>query len=118
MALTPVFLNNYSSYLSTDMGVGTTQIRVMDPLLPLQRNQCYYLTIFDKAGFQEYGWEVVRVVGVSPAGNDLIIERGVEGTTQREFQIGDRVEMRLTAGMMNELYCRTRKLKAAQFLDL
>lgn len=118
MALSPVFLNNYSTYLSTNMGVGTTVIRVMDPLLPLQTNQCYYLTIYDKAGFQEHGWEVVRVVNVSPAGNELIIERGVESTTQKEFQIGDRIEMRLTAGMMNELYCKTRKLKAAQFLDL
>jgi hypothetical protein len=114
----PVFLNNYSSLLSNDMGVGTTEMVVMDPLPPLRVNECYYLTIYDKSGFQESNWEVVRVTYVSVSGKDLTVERGVEGMSQKEYQKGDRVEMRLTAGAMNELYCRTRKLKAAQFLDL
>lgn len=114
----PVLLNNYSTFLATPMAFGTPTMTVVHPLLPLRRGECYYLTLYTLNGMVESEWEIVRVVHVSPSGLDLVVERGVEGTTQREHQPGAKIEMRLTAGHMNELYCRTRKLKMAQMLGL
>lgn len=94
-----------SPALELDYGV----LRVSDGAAGLLLNPIpgswYVLTSFKRAGSAETDYEVMHVTAVDNAVIGecrLTVLRGQEGTTPKAYVAGDIIEMRLTAGGMNQ----------------
>lgn len=99
-----IFVNNCVGALSSGItAVDTTMTLVDAALFPAPGADFYLLTLIQlsvETG-KESAWEVVRVT--SKAGNTLTIERAQEGTTALDWPTLTGVEMRVTAGTLNDL---------------
>lgn len=95
------FINNFAQALSGELAQGATSMTLDDNGALLDNasaEMIYTLTLFDVTSGEN---EIVHVTAAD--GNDLTVERGQEGTTDRAWPTGTQVEMRLTAGVMSEI---------------
>lgn len=99
--MTQKFINNYSTTVAQTFGTGDTYLRVASPTgLPvLGVGEYFLLTVFRKVGQNESGHEVVKVTEV--VSDQLTVQRSIEGAAASTFNVGDRVEARLTAGSLD-----------------
>ena len=97
-----VFKNNAKTTLSSGVNNSTTTIPVTDgsvfPVADATAGTFFFATLDDDTNN-----EIVKVTASSgSAGNqNLTVVRAQEGTTARAFSSGDKVELRLTAGMVD-----------------
>jgi hypothetical protein len=97
------FTNNAATTLASSILVGATSLTVASTtgaLFPtLTGDQYFYCTLQNTAG------STVEIVKVTARSTDTFtIVRAQEGTTASAFSAGDKVELRLTAGEINELF--------------
>lgn len=93
------FINNFSTTLSADVTDSATTMTLGKALPALAAGDFFLLTLFDKVGATESGWEIVKVTSTGGVGGaNLTVERAQEGTTAKAWAAGTKVEMRLTAG--------------------
>lgn len=97
------FTNNAATTLASSILVGATSLTVASTtgaLFPtLTGAQYFYCTLQNTAG------STVEIVKVTARSTDTFtIVRAQEGTTASAFSAGDKVELRLTAGEINELF--------------
>lgn len=101
MAKTVVLTNNAVSTFAAGIGTGDTQIVVPageGALFPsLSAGQFFPLTAVKDDGSRE----IMRCTARS--GDTLTVSRAQEGTTALAFNSGEIVELRLTAGVIDEL---------------
>lgn len=96
-----VFANNVRSTLAAAIGSTDASIPVATgtgALFPALSAGQYFVATIINASDQV---EVVKIT--ARAGDTLTAERGQDGTTQRAFSAGDKIEMRLTAGTLARL---------------
>lgn len=92
-----IFANNVSGVLASSASASATTLIVS----PEQKfptpgpNEFYALTLVGMSGTIESEWEIVHVTAKS--GDQLTVVRGQEGTTARNWDVGTKVELRLTA---------------------
>ena len=97
-----VFKNNANTTLSSGVNDSTTTIPVTEgsvfPVADATNDTFFFATLADDTNN-----EIVKVTTSSGnAGNqNLTVVRAQEGTTARSFSSGDKVELRLTAGMVD-----------------
>jgi len=97
-----VFKNNAKTTLSSGVNNSTTTIPVTEgsvfPVADATAGTFFFATLDDDTNN-----EIVKVTASSgSAGNqNLTVVRAQEGTTARAFSSGDKVELRLTAGMVD-----------------
>lgn len=97
------FANNAETTLSSAVSTSATSIPVVDAsVFPSITGSDYFLVTLVDSGDNT---EIVKVTAVSS--NTLTVSRAREGTTARSYQIGDKVENRLTAGGLADLNTRT-----------
>jgi len=97
------FTNNAATTLASGILVGATSLTVASTtgaLFPtLTGSQFFYCTLQNTAG------SLVEIVKVTARSSDTFtIVRAQEGTTASAFSTGDKVELRLTAGEINQLF--------------
>jgi len=97
------FTNNAATTLASGILVGATSLTVASTtgaLFPtLTGSNFFYCTLQNTAG------SVVEIVKVTARSTDTFtIVRAQEGTTASAFSTGDKVELRLTAGEINQLF--------------
>ena len=111
--MTQKFINNYSTTVAQTFGAGDTYLRVTSPTgLPvLGVGEYFLLTVFRKVGQNESGHEVVKVTEV--VADQLMVERSIEGAAASTFNVGDRVEARLTAGSLDSFTDAAQAAEAA-----
>jgi hypothetical protein len=98
------FINNFAAKLTKDVSATDTTFVLDTPLPAFTAPDFFILTIFNKSGATESGWEIVKVTDIqSTDGKTITVVRALEGTTASAFPSGTRVEMRLTAGIMTGL---------------
>lgn len=99
------FTNNASSQLASGIAPTDTTIVVTSgtggEFPQVGANQYAVLAIEDTSGNIEYCW----LTGIST--DSLTVARGKEGTTALSFASGSRIEVRLTAGVINSLLQKT-----------
>jgi len=95
------FSNNATTTLASAIGAGDTSITVADASkFPILTAGDYtYVTIDTDTDTPTR--EIVRVVSI--AGNVLSVVRGQDGTTAASFGAGTKVELRLTAALLNDV---------------
>lgn len=99
--MTQLFVNNFSATVAQTFG-SSDQYLYLDSaagLPALTGGNHLLLTVFRKAGVVESGHEVIRVTAITE--NMLTVERAVEGAAATLFNVGDRVEARVTAGALS-----------------
>lgn len=98
----PLLANNAASTLAASIGATDTSISLQSGtgvMFPVPKNGDWFpLTLINPAGVQE----IVRCT--SRNGDVLEVLRGQEGTSGKAFNAGDRAELRLTAGVVNEKF--------------
>ena len=97
------FTNNAATTLASSILVGATSLTVASTtgaLFPtLTGSNFFYCTLQNTAG------STVEIVKVTARSTDTFtIVRAQEGTTASAFASGDKVELRLTAGEINQLF--------------
>lgn len=97
------FTNNAATTLASGILVGATSLTVASStgaLFPtLTGSNFFYCTLQNTAG------TVIEIVKVTARSTDTFtIVRAQEGTTASAFSTGDKVELRLTAGEINQLF--------------
>jgi hypothetical protein len=97
------FTNNAATTLASSILVGATSLTVASTtgaLFPtLTGSNFFYCTLQNAAG------SVVEIVKVTARSTDTFtIVRAQESTTASAFASGDKVELRLTAGEINQLF--------------
>jgi hypothetical protein len=99
-----VFINNFTAKLVNDVSVSDTTFVLDTPLPALNPPDYFLLTLFNKSGAIESGWEIVKVIDTGVNGGATItVQRAQEGTTAGAFAAATKVEMRLTAGVMTDV---------------
>lgn len=95
-----LFANNAASSLAASITAAALEITLKageGASFPNPLNGDYFLaTIFQRAGVTESNWEIVLCT--ARTGDTLTIQRAIEGTMARGFNVGDVIECRLTAG--------------------
>jgi hypothetical protein len=99
--MTQLFINNFSTTVAATFGATDTTLHLystagLPALTGANAGNYFLLTIFKRIGLNDSAHEVVRVNSWS--GNVLTVTRSVEGAAAALFNIGDKVEARLTAG--------------------
>jgi hypothetical protein len=99
--MTQLFINNFSTTVAATFGATDTTLHLyntagLPALTGANAGNYFLLTIFKRVGLNDSAHEVVRVNSWS--GNILTVTRSVEGAAAALFNVGDRVEARLTAG--------------------
>lgn len=94
--------NNVETTLAVAAGVADTAITVSDgsAFPPLSAGDFTFVTL-EEDTFASPAREVVKVTALS--GNVLTVERAQDGTTASSFPIGSKVELRVTAALLDEL---------------
>lgn len=103
-----VFKNLAKTYLSSNITSITTSITVYDGTqLPdiTAPDEYFYATIYNDTD----GIEIIKVT--NKVGNVLTVERGVDGTISRPFNVDSPIEQRLTAETMREFQERIARLE-------
>jgi len=100
MAANQLFDNNTTSTVGVQLLTGGTTLTIANSahMPEISGSQFYYLTLVRNS---DDAIEIVRVTGKSIL--DLTIVRSQEGTTALQFEIGDVIEARLTAKVLDEL---------------
>lgn len=98
--MTQVFVNNFRAEITQTFGESDTYLTVDSTagFPTIAPGNYALLTVFRLLGVAELGHEVVKVTAVNA--NMFTVERSVEGATASQFEVGDVVEARLTAGSM------------------
>ena len=99
MSSKQIALNNIESTLASAAGLGDTTLNVADPVFPDVTSPDFYHLTLESVSTQAI--EIVKVTDV--IGTSLIVERGQDGTTPTAFGIGDFVQARTTAGLLDRL---------------
>jgi hypothetical protein len=98
------FINNFTAKLANSVSTTDTTFVLDTPLPAITAPDYFLLTLFNKSGATESGWEIVKVTDTGASGGATItVVRAQEGTTAGPFAAGTRVELRLTAGAMNNV---------------
>jgi hypothetical protein len=98
------FINNYATTLVNAVSTTDTTFVLGTDLPALTAPDYFLLTLFNKSGATESGWEIVKVTSTGTSGGTTVtVVRAQEGTTAGSFAAGNRVEMRLTAGAMTSV---------------
>ena len=95
-----VFSNNAVTTLASSVSTSATSITVVDgSVFPdvSSASDHTYITFEDINGNRE----IVKLTNRS--GNTLTVVRGQDGTTAQSFSSGDKVELRITAVLLNEI---------------
>ena len=103
MSSSYLFTNNAATTLASGILVGATSLTVAAATGGLFPNpsagQYFYCTLQNTAG------TVVEIIKVTARSSDtLTIVRGQESTAASAFSTGDKVELRLTAGEITQLF--------------
>lgn len=103
MSSSYLFTNNAATTLASGISSSDTSLTVLSATGPLFPNpsagQFFFCTLQNTAG------TVVEIVKVTARSSDTFtIVRAQEGTTAAAFITGDKVELRLTAGELNQLF--------------
>ena len=96
-----LFANNAKSTLSSTITDSATTITVSDGSgfpSPAEGEEFYATMV---SGSPENNWEIVKVT--ARTGNDLTVVRGQEGTSAQGWVAGTKIEMRITAGIMDAI---------------
>ena len=99
-----LFTNNASALLSAAVSPGDTVINVtsgLGDLFPSPSSPDFAILTLTQPGSGEVSWEEVMLT--SRSGDYLTIVRAQEGSTALTWAIGDKVELRVTAGMLNNV---------------
>lgn len=99
-----LFSNNASSTLAAQLNVGATSLTVSSghgALFPSPVSPDYSILTLTQTGTVETSWEEVKLTARS--GDVLTIARAQEGSTDATWVLGSKVELRITAAMLNEV---------------
>lgn len=99
-----VFTNNSSSTLAAQLNAGATSLTLTTghgAFFPSPTSPDYAILTLTQPGASETSWEEVKVTARS--GDVLTIVRAQEGSTDATWPAGSKVELRITAGMLNEV---------------
>ena len=98
--MTQLFVNNFAATVAQTFGVADQYLylNTVTGLPALTGGNYLLLTLFRKVGVVESGHEVVKVTAITDL--MLTVERSVEGADATLFNVGDRVEARVTAGAL------------------
>lgn len=95
------FTNNATATLASSINSSVTTISVtvgQGALFPsLSGSDYFYATLVDSSN----NLEIVKVTARST--DTLTVVRGQDGTTARSYSAGDRIELRVTAGALNDI---------------
>lgn len=95
-----LFANNAASTLAAPIGASDTTLLVLNgSYFPTPENGDYFMATIT-GGTPESAWEVVKVTGRT--GNQLTVVRGQEGTAAAAWVANSKVELRLTAGILQD----------------
>ena len=104
MSTPPMVISNHaSSTLAVAVNIGDSTLTVQTgdgalfPQLSLGGQDRTPITVEDALGNKE----VMYMAGIT--GDTLTVSRQEEGTIERNWAVGDRVECRVTAGVYNEI---------------
>lgn len=110
-----LFSNNADSALDGAITSATTDITLQagdGAKFPTPGAGDYFLvTLFQKLGTTELNHEIVRCT--ARTGDVLTVVRAQEGTTAKEFNSGDAVELRMTAGTAASMFDTAANIHAA-----
>ena len=101
--MTRLFTNNASAILVVDVSSSDTTLVVgsgQGSKFPNPSALDYAILTLTQAGSTETAWEEVKLTGVS--GDSLTVVRAQEGSTNVPWASGDKVELRITAELLNE----------------
>lgn len=99
-----LFSNNATSTLASGIASGATSLTVVSghgALFPNPVAPDYATLTLSQAGTGESSWE--EVILTSRSGDVLTVVRGAEGSTAAAWVTGDKVELRITAAMLNDV---------------
>lgn len=96
------FINNWAATLAAPAASADLQMTLNRSLPELAAGDTYLLTLIgqDTSG-SEIAWEIIKVNGT--AAGIISVERAQEGTPALDWPAGSRLELRLTAGYLNDL---------------
>lgn len=97
-----LFANNASTILTQDLPASGTAIRIQpgdESLFPTITPPDYFLVTIEDLTSRK--WEICKVISVN--GPVFSIVRSQEGSTQRMFPLGSKVELRVTKGSLEKL---------------
>jgi hypothetical protein len=101
-----LFSNNATSTLSqsiTDTDVTIAVLGGTGSLFPTVASPDFaYATLEKDTGV----WEIVKITTHSAGADNFIVERGAEGSSSVGFVTGDRFEIRMTAGSIEQFLQR------------
>ena len=89
-------INTFATTINVTSGDGA-----LFPAVSSSGTDYFYITLIDSA----LNTEIVKCT--NRAGDALTIVRAQDGTTARSFSAGDRVEMRVVAALINDLFTQT-----------
>ena len=99
------FHNFLRSTIATDTVFNAINIIVNNiERFPPASTQDYYFMVISPADGSEEDCEIVQVVNVTPDNNRIQVRRGKQGTTARAWPAGSKVELRLTAEVVQRLW--------------
>jgi len=100
------FSNNASTRLRADLTASATVLSVDDASdFPVLESGDYtYVTLIGPPGL-----EVVRVIGISVSRRQMVVVRGLDGTTPKPYSTGDGVELRMTRELLSGVYDDSRR---------
>lgn len=99
-----LFTNNASAALAAQLNAGATSLTVdtgLGALFPSPVSPDYAVLTLTQAGTSETSWEEVKLTARS--GDVMTIVRAQEGSTDATWAAGSKVELRITAAMLNEV---------------
>jgi hypothetical protein len=96
-----LFANNAATMLSGNITATDTSIIVASAIgFPVPTSPDYFILTLENAAATTR--EIIKVTSVS--GTTFTVTRGQEGTTASDFTLGDKAELRLTAGGLNNIF--------------
>ena len=113
--MSQVFINNGRAFLVEDQG-DTLVVEDGVNIPDLGEREFFTATLFQEFGRYGHSIEVVKVTSVEEG--LWRVERGQEGTNQRTHPIGTPIELRLTAGTMENHARKLKKIKIHQLIGL
>lgn len=101
--MTQKFVNNFRATVAQTFGAADQYLylNTVDGLPVLGVDDYLLLTLFRQTGAEEFGHEVVKVTAITDL--MLTVERGYEGAAPSIFNVGARVEARLTAKTLKDI---------------
>lgn len=100
-----LFANNASGKLLSSISDTETVIQLElgeGVVFPTPTNGDYFLVTLTNGGGTEDKWEIAKCT--ARVGGALTVSRGQEGTLARGWPTGTKVELRVTAGTITQIY--------------